>query len=83
MDNLINDSLFKYFKILSAVGELPYSEVSKLVLLLHINKLITLNTQDFISKEDNQILKETLINLTKSACILPCDFHTVKLLGSM
>ena len=73
MDNLIHDALSTYFQVLKKTGEVKEDQSYKVVLILFIKKLLDTNKQHYYSEEQLQIIKNTLIRLTKSTCFLPCN----------
>ena len=78
MDNLIHDALSTYFQILRKTGEVKEEQSYKVVLILFIKKLLDTNKQHYYSEDQLQIIKNTLIRLTKSTCFLPCNNRIMK-----
>ena len=78
MDNLIHDALSAYFQILKKTGEVNDDQSYKVVLILFIKKLLDTNKQHYYSEDQLQIIKNTLIRLTKSTCFLPCNNKIMK-----
>ena len=78
MDNLIHDALSTYFQILKKTGEVNDDQSYKVVLILFIKKLLDTNKQHYYSEDQLQIIKNTLIRLTKSTCFLPCNNKIMK-----
>ena len=78
MDNLIHDALSTYFQILKKTGEVNDDQSYKVVLILFIKKLLDTDKQHYYSEEQLQIIKNTLIRLTKSTCFLPCNNKIMK-----
>lgn len=83
MDNLINDALSTYFQILKKTGEVNDDQSYKVVLILFIKKLLDTNKQHYYSEDQLQIIKNTLIRLTKSTCFLPCNNKIMKAVNNI
>ena len=83
MDNLIHDALSTYFQILKKTGEVNDDQSYKVVLILFIKKLLDTNKQHYYSEDQLQIIKNTLIRLTKSTCFLPCDNKIMKAVNNI
>ena len=83
MDNLIHDALSTYFQILRKTGEVKYDQSYKVVLILFIKKLLDTNKQHYYSEDQLQIIKNTLIRLTKSTCFLPCNNKIMKAVNNI
>ena len=83
MDNLIHDALSTYFQILKKTGEVNDDKSYKVVLILFIKKLLDTNKQHYYSEDQLQIIKNTLIRLTKSTCFLPCNNKIMKAVNNI
>ena len=83
MDNLIHDALSTYFQILKNTGEVKDDWSYKVVLILFIKKLLDTNKQHYYSEEQLQIIKNTLIRLTKTTCFLPCNNQIMKAVNNI
>lgn len=83
MDNLIHDALSTYFQILKKTGEVKEGQSYKVVLILFIKKLLDTNKQHYYSEDQLQIIKNTLIRLTKSTCFLPCNNKIMKAVNNI
>lgn len=83
MDNLIHDALSTYFQILKKTGEVNDDQSYKVVLILFIKKLLDTNKQHYYSEDQLQIIKNTLIRLTKSTCFLPCNNKVMKAVNNI
>ena len=83
MDNLIHDALSTYFQILKKTGEVNEDQSYKVVLILFIKKLLDTNKQHYYSEDQLQIIKNTLIRLTKSTCFLPCNNKIMKAVNNI
>lgn len=83
MDNLIHDALSTYFQILKKTGEVKKDQSYKVVLILFIKKLLDTNKQHYYSEDQLQIIKNTLIRLTKSTCFLPCNNKIMKAVNNI
>ena len=83
MDNLIHDALSTYFQILKKTGEVNDDQFYKVVFILFIKKLLDTNKQHYYSEDQLQIIKNTLIRLTKSTCFLPCNNKIMKAVNNI
>ena len=83
MDNLIQEALSTYFQILKKTGEVNDDQSYKVVLILFIKKLLDTNKQHYYSEDQLQIIKNTLIRLTKSTCFLPCNNKIMKTVNNI
>ena len=83
MDKLIHDALSTYFQILKKTGEVNDDQSYKVVLILFIKKLLDTNKQHYYSEDQLQIIKNTLIRLTKSTCFLPCNNKIMKAVNNI
>lgn len=83
MDNLIHEALSTYFQILKKTGEVKEDQSYKVVLILFIKKLLDNDKQHYYSEEQLQIIKNTLIRLTKSTCFLPCNNKIMKAVNNI
>ena len=83
MDNLIHEALSTYFQILRKTGEVKEDQSYKVVLILFIKKLLDTNKQHYYSEDQLQIIKNTLIRLTKSTCFLPCNNKIMKAVNNI
>ena len=83
MDNLIHEALSTYFQILKKTGEVKEDQSYKVVLILFIKKLLDNNKQHYYSEDQLQIIKNTLIRLTKSTCFLPCNKKIMKAVNNI
>lgn len=83
MDNLIHNALSTYFQILKKTGEVNDDQSYKVVLILFIKKLLDTNKQHYYSEDQLQIIKNTLIRLTKSTCFLPCNNKIMKAVNNI
>lgn len=83
MDNLIHDALSTYFQILRKTGEVKEEQSYKVVLILFIKKLLDTDKQHYYSEEQLQIIKNTLIRLTKSTCFLSCNNKIMKAVNNI
>lgn len=83
MDNLIHEALSTYFYVLKKTGEVKEDQSYKVVLILFIKKLLDTDKQHYYSEEQLQIIKNTLIRLTKSTCFLPCNNKIMKAVNNI
>lgn len=79
MDNIIFNVLSKYFTNLSNVGYRKDSDVVRVLLLSHINKLLNNNFRGFINEEDYTKIERALYCLYGSSCLIPYpDYYSAK-----
>ena len=83
MDNLIHETLSTYFYILKKTGEVNQDQSYKVVLILFLKKLLDTDKQHYYSEEQLQLIKNTLIRLTKSTCFLPCNNKIMKAVNNI
>ena len=71
MDDILNESLTRYFNTLSKLGYLSYSEVDKLLVLIFIYDLLKSDWKFFITEEEHKIIDNALYCLYGSTCLIP------------
>ena len=71
MDKVLNESLTRYFKVLSKLGYMSYSEIGKLLVLIFIYDLLENDCKSFITEEEYRILDNALYCLYGSTCLIP------------
>lgn len=71
MDNILNESLTRYFNALSKLGYLSYSEVDKLLVLIFIYDLLKSDWKLLITEEEHKIIEDALHCLYGSTCLIP------------
>ena len=69
MDNLIFNSLSKYFNSLSKLGYVPYKRVLNLLILLHLNRLNAEDFSELMSEEDRTLLSQITLKIVNSDCM--------------
>lgn len=70
INNLVRESLSRYFNILSKLGYKDYNSVYKLIILIHVQELLT-NKCIELTNDDIRILNNTISCLTNSTCLIP------------
>ena len=68
MDKVLNESLTRYFNVLSKLGYMSYSEVDKLLVLIFIYES---DCKSFITEKENRILDSALYCLYGTTCLIP------------
>ena len=71
MDKVLNESLTRYFKVLSKLGYMSYSEVDKLLVLIFIYDLLESDCKSFITEGEYRIIDNALYCLYGSTCLIP------------
>lgn len=71
MDNIIYNSLNKYFHTLSVLGYKSYEEVYKLLTLILIEEFVNSDFYGLITKEDYQHIERALYCLFGTTCLIP------------
>lgn len=70
INKLVQESLSRYFNILSKLGYKDYNSVYKLILLIYIQELFN-NKCIELTNDDIKILNNTITCLTNSTCLIP------------
>lgn len=71
MDRVLYDSLCRYFASLAKVGNVPYSSVNKILVLIFYKHFIYEDYRGNLSKEDYSIIEQALDCLFGSTCLIP------------
>lgn len=71
MDELIYNALYKYYNGLEKLGQLPYKQSQKLVILSFIKDFILKECTDYITEADYKQLELSLNCLFGSECSIP------------
>ena len=81
MDEILYNSLLKYFNTLSSVGYVSYKDVDKLLLLTIIQEFIYNDFRGFISEDDYREIEEFLYKIFGTSCLIPypnyCNDYTM------
>lgn len=81
MDNILYNSIVKYFSILSYVGYVSYKEVDKLLLLTIIQEFIYNDFRGFITENDYREIEKFLYKIFGTSCLVPypnyCNTYTM------
>lgn len=79
MDNFVFNTLGKYFTNLANTGYRRNSDVLRVLLLSHINKLLNNDFRGFIIEEDYKKIERALYCLYGSSCLIPYpDYYNTK-----
>ena len=79
MDNFTFNTLSRYFTNLANVGYRKNSDVMKVLLLSHINKLLKNDFRGFITEKDYRKTERALYCLYGSSCLIPYpDYYSTK-----
>ena len=71
MDKVLYDSLCRYFTTLARVGNVSYSSVDKLLVLIFYKHFIYEDYRGNLSKEDYSTIEQALDCLFGSTCLIP------------
>jgi len=71
IDTILHDSLSKYYKTVTALGEYPYEEVYRVFIGLFIEELINTEAfQVFLTNDDLYSLQKAMYNLYGTTCLI-------------
>lgn len=83
MDNIIYDSLVKYYKILSHLGYKSYNDVYKILFLIAVNKFIK-TFGDTITKDDHRLIERSIYKVYGTRCLIPFpNYCSIKNIGKL
>lgn len=71
MENIVNESLGRYFNALSKFGYKSYADVDKLLILIFIQELLDSDCRSFITEDEYLIIHKALYCLYGSTCLIP------------
>ena len=71
MDEVLYNSLCRYFNALSKLGSMSYSQVDKLLVLIFYKHFIYEDYRGYLSKEDYRSIEMALDCLFGSTCLIP------------
>lgn len=71
MDNLLYNTLLKYFNILSLMGYRNYNSVYKILTLIFIYDFIKKDFYGYLTKEDYNTINKSLYCLFGTDCLIP------------
>lgn len=81
MDDILYNSLFKYFDTLSSTGYVSYKDVDKLLLLTIIQEFIYNDFRGFITEDDYREIEKFLYRIFGTSCLIPypnyCNNYTM------
>lgn len=77
MDKVLNESLARYFSILSKLGYMSYSNVDKLLVLIFIDDLLRSDCKSFITEDEYRVIDNALYCLYGSTCLIPYPEYIV------
>lgn len=79
MNNFVFNVLERYFINLTNTGYRKNSDVKKVLLLSHINKLLNNNFRGFITEDDYKKIERALYCLYGSSCLIPYpNYYNIK-----
>ena len=71
MDDVLYNSLCRYFNALSKLGSMSYSQVDKLLVLIFYKHFVYEDYRGYLSKEDYRSIEMALDCLFGSTCLIP------------
>lgn len=71
MDEVLYNSLCRYFNALSKLGSMSYSQVDKLLVLIFYKHFVYEDYRGYLSKEDYRGIERALDCLFGSTCLIP------------
>ena len=71
MDELVYDSLSRYYHTLGLKGYVPYPQVYRLLLLIFFNNYVYNDYRGLITAEDYRVIGKALYCLFGSTCLIP------------
>ena len=71
MDEVLYNSLCRYFNALSKLGNMSYSQVDKLLVLIFYKHFVYEDYRGYLSKEDYRSIEMALDCLFGSTCLIP------------
>lgn len=78
MDNILYESLSRYFNTLSKLGYKSYSDVDRLLVLIFIQEWLEDKCLNYINEDDQRIIERVLYCLYGSSCLIPYPTNIVK-----
>lgn len=81
MDEVLYNSLLKYFDTLSSTGYVSYEDVDKLLLLVIIQEFVYNDFRGFITEDDYREIEKFLYKIFGTSCLVPypnyCNDYTM------
>lgn len=81
MDDVLYNSILKYFNTLSYTGYINYDDVDKLLLLVIIEEFIYNDFRGFITENDYREIEKFLYKIFGTSCLIPypsyCNNYTM------
>ena len=71
MDNMVYQSLASYFNALGQKGYIPFSQMSKLLVLCFYRDFVFQDYRGILTKEDYRQIEQALDCLYGSTCLIP------------
>jgi hypothetical protein len=71
MDNIVYNSLYRYYTALSKLGYYKYKDVYRLLILCFLSDFVSHDYRGIISKEDYHVIDRALNCLFGSNCLIP------------
>ena len=70
LDNLVSESLNRYFTVLESVGQVSDADTSKLILLQFLQEFLQ-EYQGYITEEDYRVIDRIIQCLAGTSCLIP------------
>ena len=70
LDNLVYESLSRYFTVLQSLGYIPDTDTNKLILLQFIQEFLY-EYQGYITEDDYRVLEQIMQCLSGTSCLIP------------
>ena len=71
MDNIIYNSLLRYFNTLITFGNVKYKDVYKILFLIWVNQQLTTKFSEYITEDDIRIMQRSVNCMFNSSCLIP------------
>ena len=71
MDNVVYESIKRYFTSLSMFGYKSYNDTYKLLYIISIRDFIYNDFRELITEDDYRIIEKSLYNVFGTTCLLP------------
>ena len=70
LDNLVSESLNRYFTVLESLGQISNADTNKLILLSFIQEFLG-EYQGYITEEDYRVIDSIIQCLAGTSCLIP------------
>lgn len=71
MDNIVYDSIVRYFSALGSLGYVSYEDVNNLLFLVAIQEFIYRDFRGFINEDDYREIEKALYKVFGTSCLVP------------